>query len=81
MDMSISASTSVSIGSDWVEGAAWLVDGVGSDIARARRGMRVLIVRREVMKASEAMEVNVRRGTRYGVVLRATPKHFSPTRF
>ena len=62
MDMSISASTSVSIGSDWVEGAGWLVDGVGSDIARARRGMRVLIVRREVMKVSEAVEVNVRRG-------------------
>ena len=37
MDMSISASTSVSMGSDWVEGAGWLVDGVGSDIARARR--------------------------------------------
>ena len=38
MDMSISASTSVSIGSDWVEGAGWLVDGVRSDIARARMG-------------------------------------------
>ncbi len=43
MDMSISASTSVSIGSDWVEGAGWLIDGVGSDIARARREGRVLI--------------------------------------
>ena len=67
MDMSISASTSVSIGSDWVEGAGWLVDEVGSDIARARMEGRVLIVRRVVMKVSE--------------VVRATPKHFSPTRF
>lgn len=33
MDMSISASTSVSMGSVWVEGAGWLVDEVGSDIA------------------------------------------------
>ena len=39
MDMSISASTSVSMGSDWVEGAGWLVDGVGSDIVRVRRGL------------------------------------------
>ena len=67
MDMSISASTSVSIGSDWVEGAGWLVDGVRSDIARARMEGRVLIVERVVMKVSE--------------VVRATPKHFSPTRF
>lgn len=37
MDMSISASTSVSMGSDWVEGAGWLVDEVGSDIVKARR--------------------------------------------
>ena len=37
MDMSISASTSVSMGSDWVEGASWPEDKVGSDIARTRR--------------------------------------------
>ena len=34
MDMSISASTSVSMGSDWVEGAGWPEDEVGSDIVR-----------------------------------------------
>ena len=38
MDMSISASTSVSMGSDWVEGAGWPEDEVGSDIASTRRG-------------------------------------------
>ena len=59
MDMSISASTSVSMGSDWVEGAGWLVDGVGSDIVRVRRRERLLIVRRVVMKVNEVVKVNV----------------------
>ena len=51
MDMSISASTSVSMGSDWVEGAGWLV---GSDIVRVGREEGVVL-----MKRSEVVEVNV----------------------
>ena len=67
MDMSISASTSVSIGSDWVEEAGWVIDEVGSDIARARGESVDCEVLSDEAQLSEVVEVNV--------------KQFSPTRF
>ena len=62
MDMSISASTSVSIGSDWVEGAGWLVDAVGSDITR-EKGREIVYCEARSDKVSEMVEVNVRCST------------------